>query len=457
MLRSILLIYLLASSNSTLSSLLAKQAELTTKHDYLLDQLAIITDENENYSPSKSPLHRLFVRLENIKDESSTYSTYMSELNDMIADLKLSQTRFFYSILKFKIKSKYSFIREIKDNLIQASSPLTTLLKNFEECKQINETQKNSFKEAFKIHRRAIEDLSYKTKILFKDEITNSKDLINAQTRISQFSGIDVLANMMLLEDAYSDEIVALSKSNRILEQIKKNNVKEKESCINYETKFWQFESESSFCFKSFLELAKYFGYSYSAIYFEEAIQYFDKFRKTVRFLLDSVNKFFLGQHDANLKRNIHNLKLHFEEIEKKFKQDTSIPISFENHSIYHEFRLPKTVTFKDESKIKNTIFDLIEDRVSYARSSSNFYFYSHKVTKSLDLFLKVIEQNEKIKEFWVQIDLIKEQIEQLTDEEKRTIYKNEENLKKFSKLKFETKYIREELKKVNEEILFKI
>ena len=77
--------------------------------------------------------------------------------------------------------------------------------------------------------------------------------------------------------------------------------------------------------------------------------------------------------------------------------------------------------------------------------------------TDTLELFLKVINQSEKIEEIWMQVELIKNEIEQLNEKEQRTMYKNEDNFEKFAKLQLETKQIREELKKVNEKILFMI
>ena len=351
MMRSFLLIYLIFSSNSTLHSLLAKHDELTTKHDDIFNQLAIISNENKNYSPSNSPLHELNGRLANIKDASNKYSIDKAILNIEILDLKLAETEYFYKITVMKIQNRYSGSPNIEGNLLESNTQLTTLLQNLEKSIHLSNTKRNSLTQLQSVYRHNLTRSITQTRDLFKDEIENSKNLVCARSRIAKLSGSDILADMIFIEDAYNDEIYALSKNSKIFKQVEENLAKDKDIRVNYETDLLQFESEYNFCFKSLLRLIRYFGYSYSAIYLEEVLQKFDKFRKIVRILLDSVDKFFLGRHDSNLKRNMQQLKHYFE---KLTENPVPLPLSFLNKDKNLEFSLPKLVTFKDEEQMKN-------------------------------------------------------------------------------------------------------
>ena len=106
---------------------------------------------------------------------------------------------------------------------------------------------------------------------------------------------------MILIEDAYSDEIEALSKYNKIFRQFQENLTKEKEIRLDYETESLNLKRKADFCLNSFLELAKYFGYSYSSIYCLENINYIENLAKIVRIVINAGDEFFLGQKDVNL------------------------------------------------------------------------------------------------------------------------------------------------------------
>ena len=455
--RSIILIYLLVFSNSTLLTLLAKQAQLTAKHDDLLAKLAIINDENKNYSSSKSPLHQLLGRLSDIKEASRLHSTYRFELNDRISSLKQTEAQYFYAIKDSKMSRKYSAAEQISLNLIEENPQLAALLQDFDKSNQSNSNAQNALYRVNLNYKDQVRDLTNQTSSLFMKEIRYSEELMDARIRIARLSGSDILTSQILLEDAYDSEIDAISRINSVFQQIKENRRQENEDRLKYETESLLKEYDEDFCFNSFLELAKYFGYSYSAIYIEETIKYFDSFRKIVRMVIDAEEKFSLGQNDANLKRNMHNLNLYFEKITKEYFEKMPVPISFLNRDRDFEFRLPKTVTFKDEDKIKNIIYELISESIWGLQNSFFYHFTYEKLSYTFASFLKVIDQSEKIDKIWNQIDDIKVKIKELNVQEQRMMYMNEDNLEKFRKLKLETKQIQEELEKVNEEISFMI
>ena len=449
--RTILLISLLVFSKSNLPSLLAKQAELTANHDGLLDQMRIITDKTKNYSQNPSLLHLLLARLSDVKEATNTYSTLITDLANKIAEDKKSEANLLYISTDLKMDQRYSSIKSITDNVREIDPQLTTLIQNFKESENIKETLNRPLLNDTQDNRKEAVNLANQAMNLIKEEVRNSNDLTEIRTRIAQFSESNILANMILIEDAYTDEIIALDKHNRIIKQIEENQKKEKDNRIDYEIRTQQVSSEENFCLNSFLELAKYFGYHYSAFYYESAFKYMDNYKKIVRILLNTSNKFFLRQHDANLKRNIRSLKGYFVKINKKFIAETPFPASIEKENKEVDFSLPKEVTVINEVKLKNTIFYFIANPIDNIQNYIDVF--RNELLNTFDLFINVIDQSEKIDEIWMEVDLIKNQIKQLDEKEQRIMYENYENLEKKRQLKLQAKQVRKELKDVNEEI----